>query len=77
MVTVWRYCRLCGKAVEYVPEVFETKETTWKELDIRMYEHQLNLCNDCEHDFGGCKGKPEFGDCVGNDNVINCGKFTG
>lgn len=75
MGKIWRYCRLCKKAVIYKPEVFETDESMFKELGIRVEEHQLNLCTDCQHDFGACGGNPEFGDCVGDDNVINCDKY--
>jgi hypothetical protein len=68
----WQYCQLCSKPVIYHADAFEMQEHIWKELADRMEEHQLNLCRKCLKDFGVCDGKPEFGDCVGADNVINC-----
>lgn len=73
---IWRYCLKCKVAVVYFPEAFETKESASRELDIRMYEHQEHSCRTCKKEFATCKGNPEFGDCVGKDNVINCDKFT-
>lgn len=73
----WTYCKLCDKAVEYKPEVFETKESMSRELDIRVEEHQLNLCATCEKCFADCGGVRVFGECVGKDNVIECDKYSG
>ncbi len=75
MAKHWRYCMLCRKAITYTPDVFEMEEKVWKELDIRMEEHQLNLCRTCKNDFPTCDGDPEFGNCVGDDNVVACGKY--
>ena len=72
----WRYCPLCDKAVVYMADPFETKEKARKELDDRMDEHQLNMCRTCQNDFATCNGKPEFGECVGNDNVIGCASYN-
>lgn len=69
---IWTYCDKCGKAVKYEPEVFETKESASRELNIRLEEHQLHLCLTCKHIFATCSGEPDFGKCVGNDNVQNC-----
>ena len=71
---IWQYCDLCETAVKYEPEVFETKESASKELDIRTEEHKEHLCRDCTQHFAECDGEPEFGNCVGNDNVISCDK---
>jgi len=72
---IWRYCDLCKTAVKYEPEIFETKESASKELDIRMLEHKEHLCRSCTQHFATCKGEREFGNCVGNDNVICCDKY--
>jgi len=68
----WKYCDKCKRAVIYEPDPFEMPDTISRELKIRMEEHQLNLCRTCRKDFAACNGKPEFGQCVGEDNVINC-----
>jgi len=34
-----------------------------------------NLCGSCKSSYPGCTGEPEFGDNVGNDNVIRCKKY--
>ncbi len=70
--THWRYCPLCSVAVKYQPELFEMPGHISKELDDRMYEHQLNLCRTCKENFAECDGDPEFGNCVGADNVVDC-----
>lgn len=72
----WKYCSLCEKAVRYTPDMFDMQESIRRELDIRMYEHQLHLCGTCRSDFATCEGSPEFGNCVGNDNVVNCANWS-
>jgi len=68
--SIWTHCPLCKSVVKYKPDPLETRESMSRELDIRIYEHQENLCSRCASDFGACKGNPKFGNCVGNDNVI-------
>lgn len=34
-----------------------------------------NLCDTCVSCFGECTGDYEFGDGVGNDNVIKCDTY--
>lgn len=36
---------------------------------------KINLCDSCVNEFATCKNNPEFGDGIGNDNVIECGCF--
>ena len=71
----WTYCDLCGKAVHYKPETFETKDSMSRELDIRVDEHQLHLCKICDKKFATCDGNPIFGECVGKDNVVECDSY--
>ena len=78
----WRYCEKCHKPV--VVEVYrqplvaligcpdEIDVDVDKELDDRMYEHQLHLCPSCKFEFATCRGDPVFGQCVGKDNVVEC-----
>ena len=73
--TYWKYCDLCSKPVKYVADPLEMRDNISKELAIRMEEHQLNLCRSCNKDFASCNGNPEFGACVGLDNVINCSAY--
>ena len=35
-----------------------------------------NLCGSCKSSYPDCTGNPEFGDRVGNDNVIRCNKYV-
>lgn len=35
-----------------------------------------NLCDNCYYCFAECESKPEFGDGVGNDNVIKCDSYV-
>ena len=72
----WTYCNKCRKAIgiDYYP--FNASQNYQddidKELALKMSFHQENLCSDCKYKFAFCKGNPEFGDCIGNDNVIGC-----
>ncbi len=54
------------------PKDFEPREKSERELAIRIDEHQIHLCLTCDKHFAECQGEPEFGNCVGNDNVIAC-----
>ena len=39
---------------------------------------KLNMCDKCFNDFSSCKPTIcEFGDGVGNDNVIACSEYIG
>ena len=37
---------------------------------------KINLCSTCIHDIPTCKGKPKFGNGIGNDNVIQCIEYS-
>ena len=37
---------------------------------------QLNLCDTCTQDFGGCGGLPVFGTGRGDDNVYDCKSYV-
>lgn len=39
-------------------------------------EAHVHLCLTCPKTFATCDGKPEFGKCVGNDNVIECSGYV-
>lgn len=47
----------------------------------QMIEHyfknqsQINLCDNCQEFYPQCAGNPEFGDGIGNDNVIKCNQY--
>lgn len=34
-----------------------------------------NLCDSCKHNYPDCDGDPEFGNNVGQDNVIKCNTY--
>lgn len=42
---------------------------------VSTIDTKRNLCGSCKSSYPDCKGKPEFGDNVGNDNVIRCNKY--
>lgn len=42
------------------------------EKGIRYRDTKINLCDTCVCTFGDCDGEPEFGNGIGNDNVIKC-----
>lgn len=49
--------------------------TVWKMEDneeVKPVDTKCNLCDSCMYDMPVCLGEPEFGDGVGNDNVIKC-----
>lgn len=73
----WIYCKKCGKPAGMDKQTFfELSEFRRdKELVARLYEHQQHLCKTCIFDFAECIGRPEFGECVGNDNVVSCDKY--
>ena len=73
-IVAWKYCSKCGKAIciTYCP--FDS--TVDNELVRLCKEHQINLCNTCIFEFATCHAlKIEFGNCVGNDNVISCDAY--
>ncbi len=77
MSRYWRYCPKCEKAVAV--EGLPAYDSPWPlsvtdALDEAMEEHQFHYCNTCKNHFAECKGNPEFGNCVGNDNVVSCDK---
>lgn len=78
MARYWQYCPKCGTCVKI--ETGEKKAEYTRELrerlDILMEEHQLHLCNSCTEHFAECKGTPVFGNCVGNDNVVECDGYS-
>lgn len=47
---------------------------------MRMYrlkDKEANLCDICRNDFANCFAlKPEFGNGLGNDNVIACACYS-
>lgn len=55
-------CSYCGKRVHY-------KTTT-------MEEHQLHLCRTCKHTYPECKSLVKFGNCIGNDNIVDCDAYA-
>lgn len=42
---------------------------------VSTIDTKRNLCGSCKSSYPDCKGEPEFGDNVGNDNVIRCNKY--
>ena len=74
---IWQHCDKCHKAITYRPDPkdLETREQSSKELVIRIAEHQIHLCTTCDKHFAECHSNPVFGNCVGNDNVIECDSY--
>ncbi len=78
-------CEKCNKTIwaDAHPDaallLFSTEtDVVEKGLSKFMAKHQLHLCTEREHDFATCSAKDTvFGNCVGNDNVIECGGFLG
>ena len=71
----WKYCSKCGKLITL--DYYPFNRTISEELDILENEYQLNLCDDCSKEFPTCNAKAiTFGNCVGNDNVIQCDSFS-
>jgi hypothetical protein len=71
----WKYCNKCGKIIKLLSYPFNRSIS--EELDILEEEHQLHLCLLCSEAFPTCNAKKViFGNCVGNDNVIECNRFA-
>lgn len=69
------WCSRCGRTINFTHLSSLRDRTVNKELQKLMDLHQANKCDHCKFCFGDCKGKPVFGDCVGNDNVITCRSY--
>jgi len=70
------YCEKCGHAitVDHLPFNCLIRDELWRLLK----QHQTHLCKSCKYDFATCKAKYiVFGDCIGNDNVIECELYEG
>ena len=66
-----KYCSKCGKAICITYYPFDA--TVADELACLEEEHQINLCNTCIFEFATCDAHIiTFGECVGNDNVLEC-----
>lgn len=72
-------CNKCGKLIGIDHYPFNAspdyKDDINRELALKVSGHQKNLCNRCRYEFANCQGDPKFGDCLGNDNVIECSKW--
>ena len=44
---------------------------------VKAKNSKMHLCNLCNDEFACCTGKVEFGDGIGDDNVIECDEFDG
>ena len=52
------------------------KENNNNEEVSKMIDTKRNLCNTCKHSIPTCEAvNIEFGNGVGNDNVVNCDCF--
>lgn len=73
-VIAYTFCGKCGKTISL--DYYPRNKTIAEELEILEEEHQLHLCTVCAQTFATCSAKKIlFGDCVGNDNVIECDQF--
>ena len=70
----WKYCSKCGKIIEL--DYYPFNKTISEELMVLESEHAMNLCDTCANSFSECNARRAiFGDCVGNDNVIECDAY--
>ena len=69
------WCPKCGRPIVFTHLSSMRNETINKELLKAVEKHQLHKCIDCKFDFASCYGNPEFGDCIGKDNVVRCRSF--
>lgn len=72
-----RFCKKCGEAITISSDLEQKlAPSIIDRLDTRIFEHQVNLCKSCKYCLGNCDGKPVFGNCLGNDNVIDCDAYS-
>jgi len=70
----WKYCSKCGKIIEL--DYYPFNKTISEELMVLESKHATHLCNTCTNIFSECNARRViFGDCVGNDNVIECDTY--
>jgi len=71
----WKYCPRCGKVISL--DYYPFGRSIPDELDRMVEEHSLRLCELCSKVFPSCDAKKVvFGECVGNDNIIECDGFV-